>query len=244
MNHPFSPSSSNPVACATCKHKAIDHTDRATCDICGASGECNLTSDDRLLCPDCDYKDIRNRTPDELNSRATEVRRKFNEIDAGIQISTDIFNAKTIGIHQLKLAIDADTSVPADKKYFTLATAIDVRFTKLTEIIYGAKETVLHAENEQRAIQTYYNELGKKLRAEEKEKLRLRDATYVPITPDVKKTPRAPSIKKGANPNEVRAACVNAGVPEAVAIVSMLLVAKKCSIDEAVSSYKVAKGIQ
>lgn len=244
MNHPFSPSSNNPVLCNQCKHKAIDHTDRATCDICGNSGECNLTSDDRLLCPDCDYKDLRDRTPEELNSRATEVRRKFNEIDAGIQISTDIFNAKTIGIHQLKLAIDADSSVPADKKYFTLATAIDVRFTKLTEIIYGAKETVLHAENEQRAIQTYYNELGKRLRQEEKEKLRLRDATYIPITPDVKKTPKAPKVKVIANPAEVRAACVRHGVPDAVMLVTMLMVAKKYSVEDAIDVYKQTKGIQ
>ena len=244
MNHPFSPSQLSPTLCSTCKRTAIDHTDRATCEVCGCSGEMNITSNDILMCPDCDYKDHRPRTEDELNSRATEVRRRFDEIDTSIKISTDIFNAKMLGIHELKNAIDQDTTIPADQKYFILAQTIDKRFTKLTEVIFGANETKLHAENEQRAIQTYYNELGKRLRGEEKEKIRLKDATYQPITkPDVQKTPKAPKIKSAPNPNEVRAACVRANVPDAVALVTMFMVAKKLTAEEAISTYKQVKGI-
>lgn len=243
MNHPFSPSALNALQCATCKREAIDHTDRATCEVCGCSGEMTLTPQDILMCLDCEYKDVRPRTEKELNDRALEVKRRFAEIDSALQISTDIFNAKTIQIHQLARSIQDATDIPDDRKYFVLAEALDKRYTKLSELISGAKEEILHAENEQRAIQTYYNDLGKKLRQEEREKLRLKDATYKPVErPDVKKTPKAPSIKKAPNQAEIRAACVKHGIPEAVGTITMLMVAaKNLSVEDAIERFKVAR---
>lgn len=240
MNHPFEPSGSDPLLCAKCKHKLIDHTDRATCDNCGASGTMNLTSNDDLLCPDCDFKDLKPRTTEELNSRALEVRRRFTEIDNGIKISTDIFNAKTIAIHELKKAIDADPTIPNEQKYFTLAKHIEERFNNLTDIIFSQRQVILEAENEQRAIQTYYNDLGKKLRAEEREQIRLKDVTYKPLEPKVTKTPKAPTTKK-VDVNAIKEACVKGGIPEAMAVIMMLCTAKKISPEEAVETFKLAK---
>lgn len=241
MNHLFEPSSSDPLLCAKCKHKVIDHTDRATCDNCGSSGEMNLVSSGQLLCPECDYKDVRPRSADELNNRSTEVRRRFTEIDAQVKISTDIFNAKTIAIHELKKAIDEDSTVPVDKKYFELAKHIETRFNNLTEIIFGHRQEVLIAENEQRAIQTYYNELGKRLRQEEREQIRLKDVTYKPLEVKPTKTPKAPTVKK-LNVDEIRKACIAAGIPDKVSTVTMLMTAnKKGTIEDAISAYMMVK---
>ncbi len=237
MNHSFEPSTTDPLLCAKCKRKVIDHTDRATCDNCGCSGEMNLTSNDDLLCPECDYKDLKPRTTEELSSRATEVRRRFTEIDAQVKISTDIFNAKTIAIHEIKKAIDADVTVPADQKYFTLAKHIETRFNNLTDVIFGHRKEILEAENEQRAIQTYYNELGKKLRQEEREQIRLKDVTYKPLEVKPTKTPKAPTTKK-IDVNAIREACTKAGIPQAVIMVNTLMVAKKVSVEEAIETYK------
>ncbi len=238
MNHPFSPSAINSLLCNQCEREAIDHTDRATCEVCGASGEMNLTSTKILMCLECDYKDMRVRTTDELEDRAIRVKHKFAEVDSQIRISTDIFNAKTVAIHELKKIIDATPSIPADKKYFELASLLSQRYDKLIDIIFGARDEILHAESEQRAIQTYYNELGKKLRADEREKIRLKDATYKPIEKvDVKKTPRAPSIKK-VDGNEIRAACARHEIPQAIPIITMLMVAKKIGVEEAIKTFK------
>jgi len=241
MNHPFSPSITDPTKCTTCTREYIDHSDRATCENCGSSGEMNLTSTKRLLCIECDYKEVRVRTPDELTDRANLVRQKFTEIDAQIKIQTDIFNAKTIAIHEIKKSIDEDPSIPENEKYFALAKHIETRFNNLVDIISGRRKEIVEAENEQRAIQTYYNELSKKLRAEERENIRLKDVTYRPIEPKVAKTPKAPKIKKGPNLNEVKEACVQHGIPEAMAMVQMVCVATGIGVEEAIERYKSAK---
>lgn len=240
MNHPFEPSVTDPQICAKCKHKFIDHTDRATCDNCGCSGEMNLTSNGDLLCPECDFKDLKPRTTEELNNRALEVRRRFNEIDSQIKISTDIFNAKTVAIHELKKVIDDDPTIPAEQKYFTLAKHIESRFNNLTEIIFSQRQIILEAENEQRAIQTYYNEHAKKLRAEEREQIRLKDVTYKPLEVKPVKTPKAPTTKK-VDINAVKEACVKAGMPEAMIVIMTLCTAKKCTPEEAIEIFKATK---
>ncbi len=242
MNHPFNPQPTEPGLCADCKRPMIDHTDRATCEVCGTSGEMILTSSRILMCMECDYKDIRVRTPAELQNRSVEVRRRWHEVDAAIKISTDIFNAKTIAIHEVKKAIDEDPSVPTDQKHFTLAKLLETRYDKLLQVIFEANQTKVEAENEQRAIQTFYNDLGKKLRADEREKIRLKDATYKPIEKVVvDKTPKAPKIKK-VDLNEVRTACLKAGIPDAVSVIMVLCTAKKTTdIDEVILSYKRAK---
>ena len=194
------------------------------------------------MCPECYFKSTHTRTPAELSSRATEAKRRWHEIDATIKISTDIFNAKTIAIHEIKKAIDEDPAIPADQKHFTLAKLLEARYDKLVDIIFSANATKTEAENEQRAIQTHYNDLGKRLKDEERAKIRLKDATYKPIEKVVvDKTPKAPKLKK-VELNDVRAACLKHGIPEAMPVIMMLCVAKKTTdIEEIILDFKRAK---
>lgn len=242
MNHPFSPSGLDPKLCSTCKRGAVDHTDRATCEVCGVSGvEMILTSNNILMCIDCDIKDVRPRTEEEVTNRAIQVRHRFAEIDAQIKISTDLFNAKTVQIHELRKAIDSDPSIPASDKYFVLAKALDSRYEKLNDLVNNRRQEIFEAENEQRAIQTYYNELGKKLRAEEREKLRLKDATYVPKEPVKVVKPKTITTKK-IDVNEIRTACVREGIPQLVPVVATVLTGRKCTVAEAIEIVKNTMG--
>ena len=201
-----------------------------------------LASNNILMCMDCDIKDLRDRTPEELDNRAKSVQHKFKEIDATLKISTDIFNAETVSIHDAKRAIDEDSSIPADKKHFELAKLVESRYDKLSDIIFSRRQEITEAESKQRALQTYYNELGKRLRQEERESIRLRDATYKPIEPKQIKTPKAPSIKK-LNTNQIREACVAAGIPEATVFITMFMTAGKIGVEDAIAKYKDVKKV-
>lgn len=221
----------------------IDHTDRATCEVCGNSGEMILASNNILMCIDCDIKDIRPRTVEEINNRAIAVQHRFREIDSRLTIATDIFNAETISIHAAKKAIDEDSAIPADKKHFELAKLVESRYDKLSDIIFSRRQEITEAESKQRALQTYYNELGKRLRQEEREAIRLKDATYKPLEPKVIKQPKAPTVKK-VNVNEIKDACAQAGIPAAMPVIMMLMTAKKIGVAEAINSFKEAKAKQ
>jgi hypothetical protein len=161
-----------------------------------------------------------------------EIKAKFKEIDNSIKIQTDIFNAKTIAIHELKVAIDNDPAI--ENKNFALAQSVEARFNHLRDVIFSKRQEITEAENEQKAIQVYYNELAKKLRTEEREKIRLKDAQYKPAEVIVKK-PRAVTVKK-FDKVAIRDAARESGIPEAV--LQMLCIAKGFTPLEAVRHFK------
>ena len=195
-----------------------------------------LSQNNILICVNC-LNPPSSTTPEERNATA---RQKWLEVDTQIRISTDIFNLKTMAIHEMKKAIDEDPSVPADQKYFELAKLLDSRYTKLIDVIFGARNEVIQAENEQRAIQVYYNELGKRLRTEEREKIRLKDANYKPLEVKPEKTPKAPKLKK-PDVNEIRAACVKHGIPEAANVIALFCLTQNKTVEDAILSFKRAK---
>ena len=71
----------------------------------------------------------RDNLVEELNenkgSQAELFLSKAASLDARIKISTDIFNAETISIAEIKKVIDEDDSIPAGQKHFKLAQAIE-----------------------------------------------------------------------------------------------------------------------
>jgi RNA polymerase subunit RPABC4/transcription elongation factor Spt4 len=233
MNHSFIPSQLNKETCSNCHREEIDHTDRATCEVCGSSGTMN-EYDKILMCLDCELLQRPAHTVAEMDRKALITRERFAKIDSGLKIQTDIFNAKTIAINALKLSIDDDSTIPVDQKHFALAKAIDERYQHLKNLIHGKREEITDHENEQRALQTYYNEHAKRLRQEEREKIRLKDAQYKPIKPEIKK-PRAVKPKK-FDRDAIRDASRESGIPEAV--LQMLCIARNMTPLEAVRHFK------
>lgn len=142
-------------------------------------------------CDSCKQKDIdaaiAYQAP-ELQEERLQAHRNVENVhlehirneNASLRINTDIFNAKIKSINELKEGIDADASIPDNQKHFVLAQVLGERFNKLNDLLHGLRQQTGDAENEQRAIQTYYNELSKKLREEERAKIRLADTKYKP----------------------------------------------------------------
>jgi hypothetical protein len=234
MNHNYQVTDENPTECKVCGRSALDHGPYATCEMCKKERECDLI-DGLLICHFC-HNWKKKATQPELAQldRQLDIRKKFKEIDDSVRVQTDIFNAKTVAIHELKVAIDNDSSIPVESKNFTLAQAVEARFNHLTDVIFSKRQEITDAESEKKAIQVYYNELAKRLRTEEREKIRLKDAQYKPAEVVVKKA-RVPSVKK-FDKVAIRDAAKESGIPEGV--LQMLCIAKGFTPLEAVRHYK------
>jgi Fic family protein len=224
MLHEFRASQIDASKCVTCKRSETDHT----CDICDASGNVEVY-ENNLWCASCyQSEQAANQRVASMNQTVETRNQNLLKEDATIQIVTDIFNAKIASINELRQAIEADSSI--ENKQFALAKTLEERFKHLRSVITGANETIKDAQNEQRAIQTYYNDLAKKLRADEREQIKLQDVQYRPPEKPASK-PKAPVIKK-YDKQQVKMAAAQSGIPEAV--IQMTCVARNVTPMEAV----------
>lgn len=233
MIHPFSPSAINQASCAKCNRLEIDHTDRATCEVCGNSGNCEIRQNDILMCSRCWGKEFEKMTPDErveAGHKEWNARKEVEQENSQIKGSANIFNAKLLSINQIKELIDKDDAIPAHTKHFELAKVLDIRFQHLKQVLFEMSQTRIEHETELRAIQTYYTDLSKKIRENERAQLKLVEINYQPAKPPekVKKI----NVKKNVNNDEIKQAAKLNGIPEAV--LKTLMVAKGCDIVAAV----------
>lgn len=137
------------------------------------------------LCLRCQIE--RNNLVDELNdnkgNQAELFISKAASLDARIKISTDIFNAETVAIAEIKKVIDADESIPVGQKHFRLAQAIETRYRNLNKVVNEKTDEIIELETKMRSLQLYFNTLGKDLREHERAQLRLKDLQYKPQAP-------------------------------------------------------------
>lgn len=238
MNHSFTPSAADETKCR-CGYSEMDHTNRATCEVCGNSGTCNILYGNILMCQDCEAKEmalqLENNTPEKQEARVRESN-EFLEIakaiDTTVQVRTDLHNAETMAIIDIKRAIDEDTLI--ENKHFTLSKILEERYLSFKDKVFSLREEITKLESQQRAIQTYYNELSKKLRAEEKAQIKLKDVTYQPIEP---KVVRPKVTKPSINKIELKKLCEEYQVPENIVSIVMLQ-KKEMSILDAVRHVK------
>jgi hypothetical protein len=151
-------------------------------------------------------------------------------IDNSISVRTDIFNAATIAIIEIKNTIDADANIV--NKPYALAETLKNRFNHFKSVIFEHTEAIVTAGNEQKAIQVYLNNLANSLRAEEREKLKISDINYQPSKPKVV-TPRAISTKssKKIDKKEVERYARELGI--SAYMVQMVCVSKGLSPEQA-----------
>ena len=231
MNHSFQSSLADSTKCARCKYPESDHG-ITTCEACSNTANCDIFTD-MLLCSECIEKEIAaikdHQSLDKQETRLVEneLLIKSREIDSSIQTRMDLFNAATISIHELKQAIDSDNSI--ENKHFKLAEVLQERFNHFRDVIFEAKETQIKATNEQRAIQSYFNELSKKLREEERAKFKIQDINYQPSKPKLTKV--KPITRKKFDKVELRKYASELGLPEMA--LQMIVVQKNVSVSEA-----------
>lgn len=166
----------------------------------------------------------------ELNALATS-----RQIDSSITVRTDLFNAATTSIIDLKKIIDDSPEI--QNKQYALAEELMRRFEHFKDVIFEANQTVVEASNNQRAIQVYLNQLSNQLRAEEREKLKIQDIDYKPREVKVSK-PKAIRTKKVAfNKVDIRNAAAaltqELGKPIPEYMLQMIVTSRQVTVEEA-----------
>ena len=158
-----------------------------------------------------------------------EILKQATELDYSLQLDTDIFNANTVSIQELKKAIDDDANIESvEDKRFKLAAVLVERVSHYKELITGKKQEILEASSLQRSTQQYLNELANKLRQEERDKLKLADLNYEPKP--IKK-PSKISTKK-YDKSGIREWSAKSGIPEF--LLQTTCVSRNCSPQDAV----------
>lgn len=239
MNHTFIPSALSAVVCATCKKDAIAHTDMATCEACENVGPVELLYGTMLMCESCRDKEkslqAANNTPVKVSERIENVDFKnrileqAKQIDDNIQVRTDLFNAATVSIVELKSAIDADDNIT--NKPYELAKVLSDRFNHFKQVTFDLSEKLLAAGNEQKAIQVYLNQLANQLRAEEREKLKIQDINYKPVAVKTIKPAAIKTAKKKLDKAELKKYATELGINEFT--LQMLVVSKGLTVEQA-----------
>lgn len=176
-----------------------------------------------------------NMTPEAQQKRVDAVENlhkaisEAEKIDSTIEVRTDLFNAATISIVELKATIDADVSIT--NKPYALAEELMKRFGHFKNVVFELNRQIVEAGNQQKAIQVYLNQLANSLRASEREKLRLADISYKPSAPKVAKPTPIKTAAKKLDKVELRKYASELGISEFT--LQMIVVQKGLTVEAA-----------
>lgn len=203
------------------------------CDYCESTDSIRKIGDS-LVCPECIKKGA--HVPNVPAPIAIgEVLKVSREIDNSVKVNTDIFNAATVSIVELKKAIDEDESIT--NKPYALAVELQTRFNKHKEVIFGLNQQIVEETNRQKAIQIYLNNLANQLRQDEREKLRLQDINYQPRTLKMPVSPKTIKMsKKKLDTKELKARATELGIPEFT--LRMICIQKNLSVEDGYKLFK------
>jgi hypothetical protein len=198
------------------------------CEVCPKTEiEISVHYGNLWMCDKCWSKELALKTendkPENVASRIEATRHNPIEsklietskaIDNSIQVRTDLFNAATVAIMDIKKSIDDNTEI--QNKPYTLATTLLERFNHYKQVVFELNEQIIEAGNQQKAIQVYLNQLANSLRAEERAELKIADISYKPQPPKSTsvKTIKTTSKSKKFDKVELRKYAAELGVAE------------------------------
>lgn len=225
------------IRCLFCNLPESEHT----CSVCGASDKQLQKMAGMLYCQECMEKEEAAQKELEATKDARVAERvnpaTLPQPDTSITVLSDIFNAKIALLEDIRKEIDADESIV--NKHFALAERLQTRYEHLKQVIIDAQKVEKDAQSESRTILTYYNDLAKKLKEDERAKIRLNDTQYQPPVKPTK-TPKAPTVKK-YNKTEIREMAAKSGIPEAM--LTQICLSRNCPVTEAVQVYRQVMGL-
>ena len=180
MNHQFIASSENKMLCAfqaqhngiisgsVCGRTYLDHTAAARCESCLKCGICNIV-DGLLLCDAC---------AEHIKTNHFNLIEESRNIDRSIRSNQDFFNAKTIALRDLRAAIDNDASISNKDEAFK--AEILTRYEHFSTHLFELDNERYQVQLEKAVVKKSLDELAASLRADERERIKIADANYVP----------------------------------------------------------------
>lgn len=211
MKHSFKPSQLDVAVCVECKRPYSDHRSNATCEGCGKEADCEIyhyrvNGRTGLYCKECFQaeeiaeaqayqspalqQERLNNHKQAQSSRQSLSIPEIKQIDLQAGLSRELFNAATIAHVEAMKVIDADPSV-TNKDYAKCQFLVE-RIEHFDKLLFELKEAQVKTDNVIAAGHVLLSQLSNNLRAEEREKLRIKDRTY-PKPPT--KTPKPKAVK-------------------------------------------------
>lgn len=242
MDHKFVASGINALQCGKCNRSEQMHTAEAICESCPNVGPVEMFGE-IALCRECIAKEMEAAVAYQSPDKQEERLRQHNEtlvlarsIDSSVETRTDIFNAATVAIEDIKKAIDNDPTI--DNKAFVLASAVKDRFNHYKKVFFEHNEIAVDAATQQRAAVQYLNTIANKLKAEEREKLQLADMSYKPTVVNTKvKKVETVKLKTKVSQADLNKAAKELGL-ESTHTIQMIMVAKNLDLAGAVAHVK------
>lgn len=214
------------------------HDTYGPCEVCDLiDTQITVHYGNMWFCKDCWIKEasVTKDLPSVSNTQnvVQNVLQQAARIDNSVEVRTDLFNAHTVSIINLKAEIDNNPEII--NKPYALAEELKNRFEKFKSVVFEYNEKIVEANNAQRAIQVYLNTLANSLRAEEREKLKIADINYKPISvkPLKPKSIGTTGTRKSTklDKNELRKYAAELGIPEFT--LQMLVVSKGITVETA-----------
>jgi hypothetical protein len=225
--HEFRAAPVDTSKCLFCNLAESDHV----CSVCSKTGLKLDKMAGMLFCEPCKKQEEIAWAENQKHAeeRVIEVKTRIPEPDTTIQVTTDIFNSHIAAIEEWRKEIDA-TIVGEQARHEALAFKMQERYLHLKTVIEAGKA----AQAESRTIQTYYNDISKKIREEIRAQIKIADVQYHPPEKPVK-APKIPSLKK-TNRAEIREASQLSGIPESV--LTILCNTRNMSVKDAIQFCK------
>ncbi|HWY34241.1 MAG TPA: hypothetical protein VNX68_06310 [Nitrosopumilaceae archaeon] len=192
MNHSFIAMKTNPLICDKCRYDLLSHSSLAVCEACPNRASCEVFTNyhgvNMLLCSDCYKREaeayvVKQREIADARMLARESLHPANEkitlsqqADRLIQIKSDFFNAQTVAITDLQVAVENDASI--ENKNYKVAELIKERILTFDAAIFQKRAELAELESKQKATQVYLNNHALKLQAKERELLKLNSPDY------------------------------------------------------------------
>lgn len=115
-----------------------------------------------------------------LTDNAKQVIEDSKKIDSSITYNGDVFNAKTIALIELKKAVFADDSIPANEKNHAYQNLVAERYVHLKEVVFKLEQQVFEATVESKVLAEDLRTFGNELRKEIRDKIQNADNQYQP----------------------------------------------------------------
>jgi hypothetical protein len=203
------------------------------CDACPKTEVELYISGKMVLCLNC--FNAESAAIADNDAKLTSVIETSRKIDAGVTVSTDVFNAATVAFIELQTAIAQDAAIPADKKNEVLVKTVEERIRHYNEVIFAEEAATLAKKNERYSWSKQIQEFVGKMRTEEREKYKKYNLSYTPAPVVIKSvkpaSPKKSGTKTAFNLKACKEAAAKYGV-DYVGVQSMVL-SKNMTYDDA-----------
>lgn len=191
MINPLAPDPTDkPELCELCEvNKPTEHWKRLwLCDNCASEQKQVII-------------DIKTSMAEKEAINHADYLEKNRQIDQSLKLREDIFNSESLSITAIIEAVNADDRII--NKNLKICELVKEKIEKLRILIFDENTRIIELNNRLRVNEQFLNEKANKLRAEEREKLKLQDNTYK-INPIKIAKPKLVAVKKKLDKEKVR----------------------------------------